>query len=90
MFEIMTIIIESKLLNQSHCLLYHSFQKTMFYLMKLKYVIFSNIKVTKIERSAFIGTPGTVKSHYTIYNISVINMCMRHKSDTQMKHMSDE
>ena len=30
----------------------------MFYLMKSKYAIFSNIKVTKIERSAFFGTPG--------------------------------
>ena len=26
--------------------------------MKLKYAIFSNIKVTKIERSTFFGTPG--------------------------------
>ena len=30
----------------------------MFYLMKLRYAIFSNIKVTNIERSAFWGTPG--------------------------------
>ena len=37
---------------------YHYIQKTMFYLMKSKYAIFSNIKVTKIERSAFLGTPG--------------------------------
>ena len=43
---------------------YHSFQKTMLYLMKSKYAIFSNIKVTKIERSFFLlrrggggGTP---------------------------------
>ena len=28
----------------------------MFYLMKSKYAIFLNIKVTKIERSAFWGT----------------------------------
>ena len=29
----------------------------MFYLMKSKYVIFSNIKVTKIERSDLWGHP---------------------------------
>ena len=50
--------IESKLLNKFQWSWYHSFQKTMFYLMKSKYAIFSNIKVTKIERSAFGGTPG--------------------------------
>ena len=33
----------------------------MFYLMKTKYDIFSNIQVTKIERSAFWGTPGIFK-----------------------------
>ena len=33
------------------------FQKTMFYLMKSKYDIVWNFKVTKIERSAFFGTP---------------------------------
>ena len=27
----------------------------MFYLMKSKYAIFSNFKVTKIERSSFLG-----------------------------------
>ena len=54
------ITIESKLLNQFQWSWYHSFQKTMFYLMKLKYTIFSNIRVTKIERSAFLGTPGIV------------------------------
>ena len=31
------------------------FQKTMFYLLKSKYAIFSNFIVTKIERSAFLG-----------------------------------
>ena len=36
---------------------YQSIQKTMFYLMKSNYAIFSNIKVTKIERSAFLGRP---------------------------------
>ena len=46
--------IESKLLNQFRWSWYHSFQKTMFYLMKLKYGIFSNSKVTKIERSALL------------------------------------
>ena len=51
--------IESKLPNQFQWSWYHSFQKTMFDLMKSKYVIFSNSKVTKIERSAFFGgTPG--------------------------------
>ena len=54
-FREMTI--ESKLLDQFQSW-HHSFQKTMFYLMKVKYAIFSNIKVTKIERSAFLGTPG--------------------------------
>ena len=29
----------------------------MFYLMKLKYATFFNIKVTKIERSAFLRHP---------------------------------
>ena len=30
----------------------------MFYLLKSKYAVFSNIKVTKINRSAVFGTPG--------------------------------
>ena len=34
-----------KLLNQFQWSWYHSFQKTMFYLMKYKYAIFSNFKV---------------------------------------------
>ena len=55
-FKEMTI--ESKLLNQFHWSWYHSFQKTMFFLMKSKHVIFSNIKVKKIERSTFFWTPG--------------------------------
>ena len=38
----------------------------MFYLMTLKYAIFSNIKVTKIERSAFFGTPGIYPSRIYI------------------------
>ena len=37
------ITIESKLLNQNQWSWYHSFQKTMFYLMKSIYAIFSNI-----------------------------------------------
>ena len=53
MFWRMTI--ESKLLKQFQWSWYHSFQKTVFYLMKSKYAIFSNIKVTTIERSAFWG-----------------------------------
>ena len=52
------ITIYSKLLNQFQWSWYHSFQKTMFYLMKAKDAIFSNIKLTKFERSAFFGTPG--------------------------------
>ena len=53
------ITIESKLLNQFQWSWYHSFQKTMFYLMKSKYAIFLNIKGTKIERSnfCFLGHP---------------------------------
>ena len=31
-------------------------EDSLFYLMKSKYAIFSNIKVTKVERSAFGGT----------------------------------
>ena len=55
MFWEMTI--ETKLLNQFHWSWYHSFQETiLFYLMKSKYAIFSKIKVTKIERSAFGDT----------------------------------
>ena len=50
--------IESKLLNQFQWSWYHSFEKTMLCLMTSKYAIFSNIKVTKIVRSAFGGTPG--------------------------------
>ena len=42
------ITIDSKLLNQFQWTWYHSLQKTLFYLTKLKYAIFSNIKVTKI------------------------------------------
>ena len=56
MFWEMTI--ESKLLNQFQWSWYHSFQKTIFYLMKSKYAICLNIKVTKIERSSFWGTSG--------------------------------
>ena len=52
------MVVESILLNQIKRSWYHSFQKTMFYLMKSKYAIFLNIKLTKIERSAFFGTPG--------------------------------
>ena len=34
------------------------FHKTILYLLKSKYAIFSNNKVTKFERSTFGGTPG--------------------------------
>ena len=39
----------------------------MFYLMKSKYAIFSNFKVTKIERSAFLGTH-SIKLLHISYN----------------------
>ena len=52
------MVVESILLNQIKWSWYHSFQKTMFYLMKSKYAIFSNIKVMNIERSASLGTLG--------------------------------
>ena len=44
----------------------------MFYLMKSKYAVFSNIKVTKIERSALLGTPGIwKKTRKTRYLLSL-------------------
>ena len=49
--------IESKLPNQFQWSWHHFCQKTMLYLMKSTNAIFSNIKVTKIERSAFLGHP---------------------------------
>ena len=54
------MVVESILPNQIKWSCYHSFQKTVFYLMKSKYALFSNIKVMKIERFAFLGTPGIV------------------------------
>ena len=54
-YYVLRMTIESKLLKQFQWSWYHSFQNTMFYLMKSKYGIFLNIKVTKIERSAFLG-----------------------------------
>ena len=42
----------------------------MFYLMKLKYTIFFNIKVTKIERSAFLRTPG-IFALLSVYSLIV-------------------
>ena len=56
------ITIQLKLLSQFQWSWYYSFQKTMFYLMKSKYAIFLNIKVTKIERSAFFWTPDIYKT----------------------------
>ena len=56
------IVVESILPNQIIWSWYHSFQKTMFYLTKSKYAIFANFKVTKIERSAFGGTPGIIRT----------------------------
>ena len=55
------MFVESILPNQIKLSWYHSFQKTMFYLMKSKYAIFFYFKVTKIECSAFWGTPGIYK-----------------------------
>ena len=66
----MTIHVGSKLLDQFQWSWYHSFQKTMFYLMKSKYAIFSNIKVTKIERSTFLGTPGIIICNAKCYHIA--------------------
>ena len=54
------MVVESILPNQIKWSWYHSFQKTMFYLMKSTYALFFNIKVMKIEHSAFWGTPGIV------------------------------
>ena len=52
------MVVESILPNWIKWSWYHSFQKTLFYLMISKYFIFLNINVTKIECSAFLGTPG--------------------------------
>ena len=51
--------IESKLLNQFSMILVSFFSEDIkcFCLMKSKYATFFNIKVTKIERSAFLGHP---------------------------------
>ena len=51
------LVVESILPSQIKWFWHHSFQKTMFYLVKLKYAIFLNFKVTKIERSPFLGHP---------------------------------
>ena len=37
----------------------------LIYLMKSKYAVFSNFKVTKIESSAFLGTPGMPMISFT-------------------------
>ena len=49
------MVVDSILPNQIKLSWYYSVQKTLFYLMKSKYAIFLNIKVTKIERSAVFG-----------------------------------
>ena len=41
----------------------------MFYLMKSKYAIFSDIKVTRIERSAFI-----LDTRYSYYGLSFMGI----------------
>ena len=69
------ITIKSKLLNQFQWSWYHSFQKTMFYLMKLKHAIFSNIKVTKIERSASFGTPSIMRRGYISWQLRGVRGC---------------
>ena len=53
--------IELILPNQIKWSWYHSFQKTMFYLMISKYVRFSNIS-NEIRAFLFFGTPGTCVS----------------------------
>ena len=55
------MVVELILLNQIKWSWYHPFQKTMFYLMKSKYAIFSSIKVMKIERSAFFFLGGDTR-----------------------------
>ena len=54
------MVVESILPNQIKLSWYHSFQKTMFYMMKEKYDIFFYIKVTKIKHSTSFLTPGLV------------------------------
>ena len=63
------------ILNQFQWCWYYSLQKTMFYLMKSKYAIFSNIKVTKIERSAFFGTPSIWRVSYFRCKTSYLHFC---------------
>ena len=46
------------------------FQKTMFYLMKLKYAIFFNIKVTKSSIPLFGGHPVYTQRREIVVNIS--------------------
>ena len=57
------MVVESILPNQIKWYWYHSFQKTMFYLIKSKYAIFLNINVTKIKQSSLLGTP-SIESLY--------------------------
>ena len=65
------MVVESILPNQIKWSWYHIFQKTMFYLMKSKYAIFSNIKVTKIERySFFFGHPVYIHIWFSVKQIS--------------------
>ena len=62
------MVVESILPNQIKRSWYHSFQKTLFYLMKSKYaIIFSNFKVTKIKRSAFFGTPSIFPEAHNLF-----------------------
>ena len=53
MTEFHEMAVELILPNRIKWSWHHSFQKTMFYLMKSNYDILSNIKVTKIKRSVF-------------------------------------
>ena len=53
------MVVESILLNQIKWSWYHSFRIQCFIWWNQCY-IFSNIKVTRIKRSAFFGTPGKV------------------------------
>ena len=61
----------------------------MFYLMKSKAAIFSNIEVTKIERSPFFGTPGIYKDNLLGLNKWVddtLLTCFNHKAEFPIKN----
>ena len=55
----------------------------MFYLMKLKYAIFSNSKVTKIERSVFFGHQVYAPTLYIFQN-QIIGMAANLKDSLKL------